>query len=469
MLNAEEENLVSEMTADNENEVEEEAYQQIIDIEVVLPSGKTVEIPRVSTSETLNSIRLFFVECQETSFITSYQLKIRSAVNSEGADVAVTGDSNEYVELATLLQPTVAKVVIDLINEDYDVKKVHAHVKRTRDAITYPPLTRNPSEAENVDKEQAGTKDSLQQVKDRIRALLPKAANITDRVDLGRFYQETLLRTGKAEVPVKSLSDTIKSVNVSGWNPPPPNRKLQGDLMYLEVATASEGTFHITATLKGFYVNKCNRNHFDPAPSVPNAPVSHDLFTTLLGVSASLRAAWAKVTAAPSSTPSEDSGPLDLVATLYAQGRGDQSSATPQWNTLPSGVFSAENSLSRAHTYDLFRAMEAANDLHGIDELGAPREWNDEIQALRSLAAGDLADKAMKAKLEHKILTEFTEACKLAAVAISDGHIAPITYADPSQSEIYVYNGIFFSKAEDNKDSFKVLRWLRSFFNSVLW
>jgi hypothetical protein len=41
-------------------------------------------------------------------------------------------------------------------------------------------------------------------------------------------------------------------------------------------------------------------------------------------------------------------------------------------------------------------------------------------------------------------------------VAISEGLIAPLSVGDPSQSEIYVYNGIFFSKAEDTKDSFKV-------------
>ena len=41
-------------------------------------------------------------------------------------------------------------------------------------------------------------------------------------------------------------------------------------------------------------------------------------------------------------------------------------------------------------------------------------------------------------------------------MAITEGLIAPLSFGDPSQSEIYVYNGIFFSKAEDSKDSFKV-------------
>lgn len=54
------------------------------------------------------------------------------------------------------------------------------------------------------------------------------------------------------------------------------------------------------------------------------------------------------------------------------------------------------------------------------------------------------------------MITEFAAACRTTAVAISEGLIAPLSMGDPSQSEIYVYNGIFFSKAEDSKDSFKV-------------
>jgi hypothetical protein len=54
------------------------------------------------------------------------------------------------------------------------------------------------------------------------------------------------------------------------------------------------------------------------------------------------------------------------------------------------------------------------------------------------------------------VLSEFAAACRATAVAISEGLIAPLSVGDPSQSEIYVYNGIFFSKAEDTKDSFKV-------------
>ncbi len=81
---------------------------------------------------------------------------------------------------------------------------------------------------------------------------------------------------------------------------------------------------------------------------------------------------------------------------------------------------------------------------------------NDEIQSIRALKATDGSEKIMKAKLEYKVLSEFAAACRATAVAITEGLIAPLSLGDPSQSDIYVYNGIFLSKAEDSKDSFKV-------------
>jgi protein TIF31 len=41
-------------------------------------------------------------------------------------------------------------------------------------------------------------------------------------------------------------------------------------------------------------------------------------------------------------------------------------------------------------------------------------------------------------------------------MGISEGLIAPLTYSEPDQSNIYVYNGIFISRAEDTKDVFKL-------------
>ncbi|VDQ03071.1 unnamed protein product [Trichobilharzia regenti] len=55
-------------------------------------------------------------------------------------------------------------------------------------------------------------------------------------------------RDGK---PVKC----VRQLNYSNWNPPPPARRLLGDLIYLFFHTVEDKRYHITACPRGFYVN----------------------------------------------------------------------------------------------------------------------------------------------------------------------------------------------------------------------
>lgn len=56
-------------------------------------------------------------------------------------------------------------------------------------------------------------------------------------------------------------------LNVSGFNPPPYYRKMQGDLYYLHVRTLEETDFHITANSEGFFVNQSSQGSFNPNPN----------------------------------------------------------------------------------------------------------------------------------------------------------------------------------------------------------
>ena len=62
----------------------------------------------------------------------------------------------------------------------------------------------------------------------------------------------------------------------------------------------------------------------------------------------------------------------------------------------------------------------------------------------------------MKAKYIHNIYQEFRDAVKTGALAISDGHIAPMNPLDPEKAHVYVYNNIFYSQAVESKESFKI-------------
>ena len=62
----------------------------------------------------------------------------------------------------------------------------------------------------------------------------------------------------------------------------------------------------------------------------------------------------------------------------------------------------------------------------------------------------------MKAKYIHNIYQEFKDAVRTGALAISDGHIAPMNPLDVEKAHVYVYNNIFYSQAVESKESFKI-------------
>ncbi|CAN0432225.1 unnamed protein product, partial [Scytosiphon promiscuus] len=74
----------------------------------------------------------------------------------------------------------------------------------------------------------------------------------------------------------------LKGISVSAWNPPPPQRRMVGDLMYLEVIALDGTTIHVTCTQGGFYVNGSMRGNFDPKPIAGNPCYSHELAVCLL-------------------------------------------------------------------------------------------------------------------------------------------------------------------------------------------
>lgn len=48
----------------------------------------------------------------------------------------------------------------------------------------------------------------------------------------------------------------LRVLTMSSWNPPPGNRKMHGDLMYLNVLTMEDKELNITSSTRGFYLNQ---------------------------------------------------------------------------------------------------------------------------------------------------------------------------------------------------------------------
>ncbi len=485
-----------EQSTDDQMVIEESATndaKSIVNIKVHSNDGTLLAyITRISTTESVQSIKQCLLEYQTTGFYTSYYLETRENDDDEGTFQRM----NEYNELSVYITPSIVDdkgdINLYLVPDDYDVKKIRYHMKVVRDFLTTPPLiSGNIVDVDSKPVVDADTKPVITESKDTVdkskRSKNNKKKNTNDaaetaavngapsvqsiideKLSLTDFYQKNI---GAFGVPnfsciqggqsAKLPSQCIKSISTSGWNPPPPYRKLQGDLIYLEVVT-DDASFQVTGVATGFYVNKSTKGAFDPTPA-DNAHFSHELLFTLFSYSTSLRLSWESfLQRSAIEEGTKNVSVFDYIATFYAQGKGD--SLNPkrmQWNVfLPPKNINDQTLIKSAnvltHSYDMARVESDLANGFSVEEKGLLREWHNEIQQIRDMTPKDLSEKVMISRLIFKTITEFTDACKVIVVALADGHIQPMNPMDAENSQVYIYNNIFISKAIDAKDSFKL-------------
>src|ERR1700733_4180450 len=98
---------------------------------------------------------------------------------------------------------------------------------------------------------------------------------------------------------------------MSGWNPPPGTRKLQGDLLYLFVVTQEDKRFHITSSTRGFYVNMSTEEDFNPVAANPKV-VYHSLIELLNSISPLFKRNFANIL-----KRRQQRHPFERIATPY--------------------------------------------------------------------------------------------------------------------------------------------------------
>eukprot|EP00560_Eucampia_antarctica_P006083 CAMPEP_0197824454 /NCGR_PEP_ID=MMETSP1437-20131217/1689_1 /TAXON_ID=49252 ORGANISM="Eucampia antarctica, Strain CCMP1452" /NCGR_SAMPLE_ID=MMETSP1437 /ASSEMBLY_ACC=CAM_ASM_001096 /LENGTH=1549 /DNA_ID=CAMNT_0043424079 /DNA_START=140 /DNA_END=4789 /DNA_ORIENTATION=+ len=285
---------------------------------------------------------------------------------------------------------------------------------------------------------------------------------------------------------LENIAKVSCNIAYSGFNPPPSNRRILGDLAYLEVKSAkhpNELSFFITCIPTGFYVNKTfSSEHFDPTPA-PEACFSHTLLDCILQKSKSTRNAWIDALVASkeraqlnSPPPSTNENPLQALFRLAI--RGDMTPSNHKKLSIP--TISTSTSLDTVllrpswlvpfprtpnsepieykHEYNPTRAEDDLNNTFGLDIRGGSlRDWNEEIQSTREMPTENLQQRLDRAKLMHKVLSDFGEAALAGAMAVTDGSITPMNPNEPTRSHVYVHNNIFFSRALDaGVDTFKI-------------
>ncbi|KAI3373788.1 hypothetical protein L3Q82_022368 [Scortum barcoo] len=233
--------------------------------------------------------------------------------------------------------------------------------------------------------------------------------------------------------PIREDWKCLRVLTMSSWNPPPGNRKMHGDLMYLNVLTMEDKELNITSSTRGFYLNQSTAFNFNPKPALPKI-LCHSLVELLSQVSPAFRKNFSAL-----QKKRVQQHPYERIA-------------------APFQVFTW-TARHGDHTLDCVRAEETHTSRMGQDEhtAGQSRDWNEELQGCRELTRNSLQERLHRERSIFKTNCDFVAAATRGAVAVIDGNVMPLNPGEAPHLQMFIWNNIFFSLGFDISDHYRPL------------
>ena len=223
------------------------------------------------------------------------------------------------------------------------------------------------------------------------------------------------------------------TIRLSGYHPPPPHRRILGDLAYIECLLPNQPPIHVTAFSLGFYVNNTSSSSFDPTPA-PSPCYSHTLLDCLLQSSPTLHQSYSKALTASQkrvqilkhAANSEDAfmqlyrpasstywnnhsgtslgSGLSLLAPSTFVPRLDGITLRPSWlvplPTIGKTKLRTYKHHGEMHQWDVSRCQDEMTSVYGMDVRGGGiRDWNEELQSARDMGVETLDERMERARL----------------------------------------------------------------------
>uniref|UniRef100_A0A4W3IDU1 Clustered mitochondria protein homolog n=1 Tax=Callorhinchus milii TaxID=7868 RepID=A0A4W3IDU1_CALMI len=412
---------------DAETQNEDGNEQEVI---VIQDTGFTVKIHapgiepfdlQVSPQEMVQEIHQVLMDREDTCHRTCFSLQL---------DGNVLDNFSELKSIEGLQEGSNLKVV----EEPYTVREARIHVRHIRDLLK----SLDPSDAYNgVDCNSlsflsAFTEGDLGETGKRKK----KGADL-EQIDC--TPPEHIL-PGSKDRPLLFLQpqtkdskplQCLKVLTMSGWNPPPGNRKMHGDLMYLYVVTTEDRHVSITASTRGFYMNQSTAYNFNPKPANPSF-LSHSLVELLSQISPTFKRNFAAL-----QKKRVQRHPFERIATPFQ---------VYNW-TAP----------TVEHAMDCVRAEDAYTSRLGYEEHipGQTRDWNEELQTTRELPRKNLPERLLRERSIFKVHSDFAAAATRGAMAVIDGNVMAINPGEETKMQMFIWNNIFFSLGFDVRDHYK--------------
>lgn len=369
-------------------------------VTILLPSSdaEAIVLKEFSARDIVLSLRNVLRGYVETVLYTAYSFTtVKDKPVSDYAEICTLIPVPAFSEDVEAMR---LSLVLKIKLESYTDKTAKEHVQRVRELIENQPSLRS---AKEVVSEREPSSKAVAPLVDA-ELSVDTIGSLYFDVNPGGLVENTLLcfqdESSKTNSPPEDpLRASIRGISFSGYNPPPPGRAILGDLFYLEVLTASDGTLFLTTTAKGFYVNKSTRYIFDPSP-LSQTGFSHELFNAIMLSYSKAREAWKHlIHKSIESSSSTNETPIASLISLQARGQLDAllHQVAPQW------LSHKETTTPTQHAYNLSRAMDDYSNIHGVQELGPPRDWNEEFQSLRFSESKPEPERVQLAKITNKV------------------------------------------------------------------
>uniref|UniRef100_A0A673GSF1 Clustered mitochondria protein homolog n=1 Tax=Sinocyclocheilus rhinocerous TaxID=307959 RepID=A0A673GSF1_9TELE len=397
-------------------DAEDDNEQEVI---VIQDTGFTVKIQapgtepfdlQVSPQEMVQEIHQVLMDREDTCHRTCFSLQLDGNVLDNFAELK----SIEGLQEGSLLK---------VVEEPYTIREARIHVRHIRDLLK----SLDPSDAYNgVDCNSLSflsvfTDGDLGDTGKR-----KKKGNELEQIDC--TPPEHIL-PGSKEHPLVPLQpqnkdwkpmQCLKVLTMSGWNPPPGNRKMHGDLMYLYIVTVEDRHVSITASTRGFYLNQSTTYTFNPKPANPSF-LSHSLVELLSQISAAFK------------------------KNFTALQKKSQKLVFPRQHRHRLACLRQE----------LIEASSRLGDEEHIP--GQTRDWNEELQTTRELSRKNLPERLLRERAIFKVHSDFAAAATRGAMAVIDGNVMAINPGEETRMQMFIWNNIFFSLGFDVRDHYREL------------
>uniref|UniRef100_A0A672ZC56 Clustered mitochondria protein homolog n=1 Tax=Sphaeramia orbicularis TaxID=375764 RepID=A0A672ZC56_9TELE len=408
---------------------EESNEQEVI---VIQDTGFTVKIQapgtepfdlQVSPQEMVQEIHQVLMDREDTCHRTCFSLQLDGNVLDNFAELK----SIEGLQEGSLLK---------VVEEPYTVREARIHVRHIRDLLK----SLDPSDAYNgVDCNSLSFLSIFTDGDLGDSGKRKKKGNELEQIDC--TPPEHIL-PGSKERPLVPLQpqnkdwkpmQCLKVLTMSGWNPPPGNRKMHGDLMYLYIVTVEERHVSITASTRGFYLNQSTTYTFNPKPANPSF-LSHSLVELLSQISPAFKKNFTAL-----QKKRVQRHPFERIATPFQV----YSWTAPQVD----------------HAMDCVRAEDAYTSRLGYEEHipGQTRDWNEELQTTRELPRKNLPERLLRERAIFKVHSDFAAAATRGAMAVIDGNVMAINPGEETRMQMFIWNNIFFSLGFDVRDHYREL------------